>query len=93
MRQSCTAQGKEMDRIERVWLMTNDIQPQPKLLDGIVGTRMLRVSQNNLEKWLPRRRGHHDLRPHLFDRPTGNLMMRFRKMRDANKVKKDLSKL
>ncbi len=93
MRQLRTAQGKEMDRIERVWLMTNDIQPQPKLLDGIAGTRVLRVSQSNLEKWLPVEEGT-TIYDHIYlIDPLGNLMMRFPKDADANKVKKDLSKL
>lgn len=93
MRQLRLMQGKDMDRIERVWLITDS-----KPLDSIVmrefdGTNLLRVDAKRLEAWLPVDVGTR-VEDHLYViDPRGNLMMRFPKDADPNKVKKDLSKL
>lgn len=93
MRQLRTATGKERDRIERVWFITDDATPEVKLQEGIAGTHMLRVNQVALEKWLPVENGT-TIYDHIYlIDPLGNLMMRFPKDADANKVKKDISKL
>lgn len=93
MRQLRTAQGKEMERIQRVWLITDDTPVEEKLKQGIAGTELLKVSPNLLEKWLPTEQGA-TIYDHIYlIDPLGNLMMRFPKDADANKVKKDLSKL
>ncbi|MBY0573814.1 MAG: cytochrome C oxidase subunit I [Undibacterium sp.] len=93
MRQLRTIQGKEMERIERVWLITDEHSIDANMQVGIQGTRLLKASSGNLEKWLPvdtdSRISDHI---YLID-PLGNLMMRFPKNADANKMKKDLSKL
>lgn len=44
MRQVRTAQGKEMDRVERVWLVTGEGSPDPRLLAEHPGLRVLRAS-------------------------------------------------
>ncbi len=93
MRQLRTAQGKEMERIQRVWLITDDASIDEKLKQGISGTEMLRVSPSILEKWLPTEQGA-SIYDHIYMiDPLGNLMMRFPKDADPNKIKKDLSKL
>lgn len=93
MRQLRTAQGKEMERIQRVWLITDETAVEEKLRLGIAGTEMLRVAPTSLEKWLPTEQGT-SIYDHIYlIDPLGNLMMRFPKDADANKVKKDLSKL
>lgn len=93
MRQLRTAQGKEMERIQRVWLITDDTPVEEKLKQGIAGTELLKVPPNLLEKWLPTEQGA-TIYDHIYlIDPLGNLMMRFPKDADANKVKKDLSKL
>ncbi|RFP22878.1 cytochrome C oxidase subunit I [Duganella sp. BJB488] len=101
MRQLRTMQGKEMERIERVWLITDD-QPLDTLLMRVNdGTRMLRAPAAVVEKWLPLEQGAGDRAAdhvYLID-PLGNLMMRFPKgavSSDTEKVKKvhkDISKL
>lgn len=93
MRQLRTAQGKEMERIQRVWLITDDTPVEEKLKQGIAGTELLKVSPNVLEKWLPVEQGA-SIYDHIYlIDPLGNLMMRYPKDADANKIKKDLSKL
>ncbi|MRW83542.1 redoxin domain-containing protein [Pseudoduganella sp. FT26W] len=101
MRQLRTMQGKEMERIERVWLIT-DAQPlETMLLRVNDGTRMLRAPAGVVEKWLPLEAGVADQASehvYLID-PLGNLMMRFPKgavSSDVEKVKrvhKDIAKL
>lgn len=93
MRQLRTAQGKGMDRIERVWLMTDDKVIDTRLLSGIEGTRILKVDAARLQTWLPVEPSS-ALRDHIYlIDPLGNLMMRYPKNADANKMKKDLGKL
>lgn len=93
MRQVRLMQGKEMDRIERVWLITDD---QP--LDTIVmreydGTRMLRVKREALNAWLPAVAGGSAADHIYIIDPVGNLMLRFPKKPDPYKMKKDIYKL
>jgi len=103
MRQLRTMQGKEADRIERVWLITDREPLETMLLRVNDGTRMLRAPAATVEKWLPidtsakngDRASDH---VYLID-PLGNLMMRFPKgavssdTEQVKKVHKDLSKL
>jgi hypothetical protein len=54
---------------------------------------MLRGDKNKLEKWLPTENGT-SLQDHIYlVDPLGNLMMRYPKDADPNKIKKDLIKL
>lgn len=93
MRQLRLMQGKEMERIERVWLITDDLPLQTTVMREYDGTRLLRVKQNLLDAWLPIE-ADTTAADHIYlIDPRGNLMMRFPKDADPNKVKKDLSKL
>lgn len=93
MRQLRIAQGKEMDRIERVWLITDDIPVETLLLREYDGTHMIRVDAATLQKWLPTDTGT-QASDHIYMLdPLSNLMMRFPKAADPNKIKKDLAKL
>ncbi len=93
MRQLRLAQGKGMDRIERVWLITDGQPVAEQLKPGIAGTHLLRSDKSRLEKWLPTENGT-SLQDHLYIvDPLGNLMMRYPKDADPNKIKKDLIKL
>jgi hypothetical protein len=93
IRQLRLTQGKEMDRIERIWLVT-DTQPiATELLRQYDGMRILHADKEKLGNWLP-----HDSNTSIEDHiyivdPLGNLMMRFPKDADPNKIKKDLGKL
>jgi len=101
MRQLRTMQGKEMERIERVWLITDNQPLETMLLRVNDGTRMLRAPADVVQKWLPLENGVADQASdhvYLID-PLGNLMMRFPKgavSSDVEKVKrvhKDIAKL
>nr|MBV0880181.1 cytochrome C oxidase subunit I [Noviherbaspirillum sp. L7-7A] len=85
--------GKEMERIERVWLVTDDKPVDTTLLREYDGTRVLRVDPAKLRQWLPVEEGA-GIADHVYMiDPLGNLMMRFPKNPDPNKMKKDISKL
>lgn len=97
MRQLRTAQGKERDRIDRVWLISDQVALAPALKLNFEGTYTLRMIEPNavniVRKWL-----YTDdsilLSDHLYlIDPQGNAMMRYPKDADANKIKKDLTRL
>lgn len=93
MRQLRLAQGKDMDRIERVWLVTDERPLETVLMREYDGTHMLRAPAEAVRKWLPAAEGA-AVQDHIYMiDPLGNLMMRFPRDADPNKIKKDLSKL
>jgi hypothetical protein len=93
MRQLRLMQGKEMERIERVWLITDSAPLDTVLMREFDGTRMLRVAPAALAGWLPVAAGGQAADHIYLIDPLGNLMMRFPKDADPGKVKKDLAKL
>lgn len=93
MRQLRLMQGKDMDRIERVLLVTDQQPIETMLIRAYDGMHILRVDAKALDAWLPAEPGTTDQdRLYLID-PLGNLMMRYTVDADPNKVKKDLIKL
>lgn len=95
MRQIRLSTGKDQNRLERVWLIT-DQQPVPTLvIRAYDGTHMLRANSEQLAQFLPLDAKHPtDLSEHiwLID-PRGNLMMRFPKNADPLLIRKDIAKL
>src|SRR5690606_16377413 len=53
MRQLRLTQGKDMDRIERVWLITDREPLETMVLREYDGTHFLRASREQLQAWLP----------------------------------------
>jgi hypothetical protein len=93
MRQLRLMQGKDMERIERVWLITDDSPLDTMLMRVIDGTRFLRAKPDAVKAWLPVEAGG-NVNDHIYIiDPLGHLMMRFPKNADPQKVKKDLGKL
>ena len=82
MRQVRRAQGKNMDRIERLWLVSGPGAPRPALLAAIEGTRRARLED-------PAFTADHI---YLVD-PLGNLMLRFPRDPDPSRMIKDLQRL
>lgn len=93
MRQLRLAQGKDMDRIERVWLVTNKEPLETMLMREYDGTHMLRANAEVVKSWLPVDAGTEPSDHIYLIDPLGNLMMRFPKDADPNKIKRDLVKL
>jgi hypothetical protein len=88
MRQVRRAQGKEMDRVERLWVLTDAGKPRAELLAAIEGTKM-RSSAESLAAAFPGSVTDHI---YLVD-PLGNLMMRFPPDPDPSRMIKDLQRL
>jgi hypothetical protein len=88
--------GKDKDRLDWVWLVTDDTPIAPTLVPALKGATVLRVPQPELEKWLVSASGE-KLSAHLYVvDPLGNWMMRFPANLDAAgapNVKRDLERL
>jgi hypothetical protein len=91
MRQVRLAQGRDMDRVERVWLILNEAPLETQLMREYDGTRMLRAGGSPiLAEFAPAR----EVRDHIYlIDPLGNLMMRFPKDADPRRMNKDLGRL
>jgi hypothetical protein len=93
MRQLRTMQGKDADRIERVFLVADAVTPDAALLREFEGTLVLRAGRAELEGFLPAAEGVR-LEEHIFlIDPLGNLMLRWPKDADPTRMKRDLGKL
>ena len=93
MRQLRLMQGKEMDRVERVWLITDDKPIETMLIREYDGTHMWRANADKVNRWLPADAGTvPEDHIYMID-PLGHLMMRFPKDADPSRVKRDLSRL
>ena len=90
MRQVRLTQGREMSRIERVWLVRDDGPVEPALLREYDGTHVARAGSGALPA-LPAERDAAD-HIYLID-PLGNLMLRFPQDADPSRMKKDLERL
>jgi hypothetical protein len=85
--------GKEKDRVDRVWIVTDDAPVREALKPGLTGATVLRAHEQDLARWLSPQAGQ-ALGAHLYlVDPRGGWMMRFPAQPDASKVKKDLARL
>ena len=93
VRQLRLTQGKDMDRIERVWLLTDEQPVATSLLREHDGLHVLHADVAALKTWLPAT-NESEISDHIYlIDPLGNLMMRFPKDANPNLIKKDLTKL
>lgn len=88
MRQIRRAQGKDTERIARLWVLTDGASPKPELLGAIEGTLVTKAGAA-LAGSFPGTPTDHI---YLVD-PLGNLMMRFPRDPDPARVIKDLKQL
>lgn len=89
MRQLRRAQGKDRERIERLWLLTDDGRPRAALAAAIAGTHIAPV--RTLAARFPAAGGVSD---HIYVvDPLGNLMMRYPREPDPSRMLKDLQRL
>lgn len=91
MRQIRLTQGKNQDRIERLWLVTDGHPPAPALLEEYEGTRVVVAADDAFVRGLPAQASAAD-HVYILD-PLGNLMMRFPRNPDLSRVKRDVSRL
>ena len=93
MRQVRLMQGKEKERIERVWLITDREPLETLIIREFDGTHMLRADRAAVDRWLPADAGTANGDHIYMIDPLGHLMMRFPKDPEPRKVYKDLYKL
>lgn len=88
--------GREKERIDRVWLVS-DAAPVPERLDrGLRGATVLRVPAADIAQWLAPAAGHRLAEHFYVVDPLGNWMMRFPAGMDtegAGRAKRDLDRL
>ena len=90
MRQVRLTQGKNRDRIERLWLIPDGIQPPPEVESQYQGTHQ-RMGNADQVRFLP---APFSARDHIYVvDPFGNLMMRFPRNADPHRMKQDITKL
>lgn len=88
--------GREKDRLDWVWLVSDNERIPEELQPALASATVLRVPSEALAQWLTPAHGH-QLSEHLYlVDPMGNWMMRFPPAMDvtgAAKAKRDLDRL
>jgi hypothetical protein len=95
MRQQRTMTGKDRDRIERVWLITDEVPLSIMLMREYEGTHFIRAPLQPLRDFLSLPdAADARLENHIWViDPRGNLMLRWPKNADPNGVKRDITRL
>ena len=91
IRQLRLTQGKEMDRVERAWLISDSATPRAEAVAAYQGTRLIRAAGSGLLERFPARVAPAD-HIYVID-PLGNLMMRYPRDPDPQRMIKDLTRL
>lgn len=92
-RQMREAMGKDKERLDWVWLRTDDQPVQASLLSALDTATVLRVSPEALAEWLEAADGAR-LEDHLYVvDPIGNWMMRFPAQIDPKQARRDMERL
>lgn len=88
--------GKEKERLDWVWLVSDNAPVSDALRPGLKDATVLRVAPDQLAHWLAPQSGH-TLSDHMYlVDPLGNWMMRFPPnvgTEEAKQVKRDLDRL
>ena len=91
LRQVRLAQGKEMERIERAWLIIDAADPEAALLAQHPGIWLIRAADSDIVKLFP---VAGSLADHIYVvDPLGNLMMRYPRDADPRTMLKDIARL
>ena len=91
MRQVRKALGRDTSRVERVWLVTDTVVPNPRLAQAIEGTRLASDPGGGFSANFPAEQSRVD---HIYVvDPLGNLVMRFPREPNPSRMLKDLQRL
>ncbi|HBQ90160.1 MAG TPA: hypothetical protein DD803_12035 [Alcaligenes faecalis] len=98
LRNSHASQGKNVDRLARVWFVTDQGQPSEQILEAYLGTHMLRADPGQLAEFLAPGTDSSAAEQAVKNGmwiidPNGNLMMVFPGDADPIKVRTDIRKL
>lgn len=89
MRQTRTAQGRERDRVERLWVLTDRVPPRDDLQQAHTGLRYLRPATPPGRVFAGSDSGAH---LYMID-PLGHLMLRWPQQPDPRRMIKDIKHL
>lgn len=98
MRQTHASTGKDIGRIERVWLILDDEPVPTVVIRAYEGTHMVRARADQVGSFLALPQGA-DATPDALERhiwlidPRNNLMLRFPENPDPASLRKDIGKL
>lgn len=91
MRQARIAQGREMERIERLWVVLDGGAPSPEVARVAESVRIARGEAAAIVGAFP---APESVRDHVYlVDPLGNLMLRFPRDADPRRMVKDLQRL
>jgi hypothetical protein len=94
MRQVRLTTGRDADRVQRVWLITDHAPLATEVLREYDGTLFLRARPDEVAAFLAPEAPAAALAEHIWlVDPLGNLMLRWPKDADPSRMKKDLIKL
>lgn len=98
LRNSHASQGKEVERLSRVWFILDDGAVPSQILEAYKGTHMLRTDPEQLAEFLAPGASDDTMNTALKDPmwiidPLGNLMMQFPADADPIEVRDDIRKL
>lgn len=91
LRQLRLTQGKDMERIERAWLISDDAEIADRLAGDYRGTWLVRAAASELLKRLP---ADGSLAEYIYIiDPLGNVVLRYGRDAEPGKMMKDLTRL
>ncbi len=98
LRNSHASQGKNVERLSRIWFITDDAEVPEKVLEAYKGAVMVRVKPEQLQRFLTTPSGAATAaeglaQPMWIIDPLGNLIMQYDVDADPIGVRKDISKL
>jgi len=93
MRQVRLTTGKNRDRVQRLWLVTDQAKPATELLQQHAGMVTAHVAPGPANDLFEPAEGREQTDHIFLIDPLGNLMMRFPAQTDPSKMKKDIIKL
>ena len=98
LRNSHASQGKNVERLARIWFITDDAPVPEKVLEAYKGTIMLRVRPEQLQRFLltevqTTEAASKLSTPMWIIDPNGNLILQYPENAEPEKVRKDISKL
>ncbi len=91
LRQVRLVQNREMNRVERLWLIDDNVEVDPELKEKYEGTHFINAKDSELLSYITPIESQ---RKHIYViDPMGNLMMRFPENHDPTLVGKDITHL
>jgi hypothetical protein len=85
--------GRDKDRIDWVWLVSDNAPIRAELLPALQSATVLRLPQAQIDAWLSAGQGHARTEHLYLVDPQGNWMLRWPVKLEAGKAKRDMDRL